>query len=158
VQGAVEDGDGVAGEVDAVAVDGGADQAGAGGHLQPGEAVAAQAVRPVGRQGGVGAAGDRVLGDATGGCEVAGDEVVAAVGVRGWGGGDDPADAVAAGQVGQGGQVGGDGADGGLVGQDGEQVAEGAGAVGGLGRGAERFGQAVGGRCLGGGVRRGSPG
>jgi hypothetical protein len=48
VQGGVEDGDRVAGEVDPVAVDGGTDQAGAVGGLQAGEAVVAEAVRPVG--------------------------------------------------------------------------------------------------------------
>jgi hypothetical protein len=63
VQGAVEDRDRVAGEVDPVAVDGGMDQACALGGLQAGEAVAAEAVRPVGGQGGVGAAGDGVFGD-----------------------------------------------------------------------------------------------
>ncbi|MFN2479747.1 MAG: hypothetical protein ABR615_11355 [Pseudonocardiaceae bacterium] len=40
---AVEDGDRVTGEVDPVAVDGGADQARPGGGLQSGEAVPAQA-------------------------------------------------------------------------------------------------------------------
>jgi hypothetical protein len=83
----------VAGEVDPLAVDGGADQAGAGRDLQPGQAAAAQAPRPVRSQGGVGAAGDRVLGEAAGGCEVAGDEVIAVVQARRGGGGDDPADA-----------------------------------------------------------------
>ena len=62
VQGAVQDGDRVAGEVDPVAVDGGMDQACAVGGLQAGEAVAPEAVRPVGGQGGVGAAGDGVSG------------------------------------------------------------------------------------------------
>jgi hypothetical protein len=99
VQGAVEDGDRVAGEVDPVAVDGRMDQAGAVGGLQAGEAIAAEAVRPVGGQGGVGAAGDRVFGDAARWCEVPGDEVLATVPVRG-GGDDDPADAVPAGQAG----------------------------------------------------------
>jgi hypothetical protein len=44
VQGAVEDGDRLAGEVDPVAVDGGMDQACAVGGLQACEAVAAEAV------------------------------------------------------------------------------------------------------------------
>jgi hypothetical protein len=39
MKGAVEDGDGMPGEVHPVAVDGGTDQAGTGGNLQPGEAV-----------------------------------------------------------------------------------------------------------------------
>ncbi len=90
----------MAGEVDPVAVDGGMDQACAVGGLQAGEGVAAEAVRPVGGQGGVGAAGDGVFGDAACWCEVPGDEVIAAVPVRRGGGDDDPADGVLAGQAG----------------------------------------------------------
>jgi hypothetical protein len=106
VQGAVEDGDRAAGEVYPVAVDDGMDQACTVGGLQAGEALAAEPVRPVGRQRGVGAAGDRVFGDAAGWCEVPGDEVIAAVPVRRGGGDDDPADAVPAGEAGQGGEIG----------------------------------------------------
>ncbi len=100
MQGAVEDGDGVPGEMHPVAVNGGTDQAGTGGCLQSGEAVPAQALRPVGGQGGVGTAGDRVLGDTSCGCEEARDEVVATVWVGRWGGCNDPANAVSARQVG----------------------------------------------------------
>jgi len=64
VQGAVENGDCVAGEVAPVAVDGGMNQACAGRGLQAGKAGAAEAVRPIGGQRGVSAAGDRVLRDA----------------------------------------------------------------------------------------------
>lgn len=45
MESAVKDGDGVSGEVDPVSVDGGADQAGTGGRLQPGAAGPAQAAR-----------------------------------------------------------------------------------------------------------------
>lgn len=137
MQGAVEDGDGVAGEVDAVPVDGGADQAGPGGCLQSGEAGVAEAGGPVGGQGGVGAAGDRVLGNACGRGEEAGDEVVAAARIGRWGGGDDPADAVAASQWGQRGEIGGQATDSCLVGEDREQIPKSAGAVGGVGLGFE---------------------
>jgi threonine dehydrogenase-like Zn-dependent dehydrogenase len=99
VQGAVQDGDRAAGEVDPVAVDGGTDQAGAVRDLQAGEGVMAQAVRPVGGQGGVGATGDGIFGDAACWCEVPGDEVVATMPVRRGGGDDDPADAVPAGKA-----------------------------------------------------------
>ena len=89
-QRAVEDDDRVAGEVDAVAVERRAHEAAAGGGLQAGEPVAAEALRPERRERRVGAAGDRVLGDAVGRGEEARDEVVAAAaGRRRARGGDD---------------------------------------------------------------------
>jgi hypothetical protein len=106
VQCAVDHCDGVTGEVDSIAVDGGADDTGAGGGLQPGQAGTPHATRPVGGEGGVGAARDRVLGNALGWCEEARDEVVVGARVRRRGGGDHPADAVPEGQGGKGGEVG----------------------------------------------------
>jgi hypothetical protein len=150
VQGAVEEGDRVAGEVDPVAVDGGMGRACAVGGLRAGEGVAAEAVRPVGGQGGVGAAGGGVFGGAAFWCEVPGDEVIAAVPVRCGGGDDDPADAVSVGQAGWGGEVGSQPADGVLVAGSGGQVSERAGGVGGAEFGAGGLGEAVGGRRLGG--------
>ena len=68
-QRAVEHDDRVPREVDAVAVQRRAHEAAARGGLQPGQPVAAEAARPERRQRGVGAAGDRVLGDAVGGAK-----------------------------------------------------------------------------------------
>ena len=63
---AVEDDDSVAGEVHAVAADRGAHEAAAGRGLQAGEVVATEALRPERRERSMGAARDRVLGDAVG--------------------------------------------------------------------------------------------
>jgi hypothetical protein len=113
----------VTGEEDPAAVDGGMDQAGAVGGVQAGEVVAAEAIRPVGGQRGVGAAGDCVFGDAAGWCEAPGDKIVATAPAR-RGGDDDPADAIPAGEAGQGGETALQRTDRGLVADGGEQVSE----------------------------------
>src|SRR6478672_2384477 len=158
---AVDDDHRVAGEVHAVAVDRAAHEAAAGRDLQGGEVVATKALRPERRERRVGAASDRVLGDAVGRSEEARHEVVAAarVGVRR--GHDGAADTVAAGNADDRAEVRGDGADGRLVVEQCDEVAEGAGRVRRPWGGAERFYEAFGradlGRRRGGEVERDRP-
>src|SRR4029453_14188404 len=89
---AAEHGHGPATEQDPVAGGADLDQAAAGRRLETGQLGPAETLGPERAKGAVGRPGHRVLVDAGGRGEVAGDEVVAARAVAG-GGGDDPAGA-----------------------------------------------------------------